>query len=69
MMEKLMARGEQLAKEAQQRRVREMASFIAERLPQAEIKELLSGISIRDVRLFGRWLDEMELRFLGSMRQ
>jgi hypothetical protein len=67
MMERLVARGQELAREAQQRGIREMAQWVTELLPRAEIELSATGFSIRELRLLDRWMDDMELRFLGSI--
>lgn len=69
MMEKLNKRGEELAKDAQRRKVRELARHVSARLPQAEIKLLTDRFTIRDLRILDQWLDDPELRFLGSIKR
>jgi hypothetical protein len=65
----LMERAERIASEAQQRKIDELAAWAAERLPRAEIEKFAAGFSIRELRIIERWLDEPDLRFLGSARR
>ena len=53
-----------IARSAAKRRMDELARTIAQRLPRAEIERLTSSISVRDIRLMQRWLDDPELRFM-----
>ena len=66
MMERLIKRGEEIARERQQGRVRKMTRAIAARLPHAQIDTLTAGVGVRDVRLLKRWLVDTDLRFLGT---
>ena len=63
-MRALEERGEQIARDAADRRMDELAKRMAAMLPKAEIKLLASGISIRDRMLLERWLTDSELRFV-----
>jgi hypothetical protein len=67
MMAKMMKRADEIARDARKRRRNAMAERVAARLPRAEIEMLAEGFSVRDLLLLNRWLDDEELRFLGSM--
>jgi hypothetical protein len=67
MMAKMMSRADEIARDARKRRRNAMAERVAARLPEAEIKMLAEGFSVRALLLLNRWLDDEELRFLRSM--
>jgi hypothetical protein len=67
MMAKMMRRADEIARDARKRRRNAMAERVAARLPEAEIKMLAEGFSVRALLLLNRWLDDEELRFLRSM--
>lgn len=63
-MKALQERAEALARAVQQKRIDEIAATIAANLPRATVEKLVSGISVRDLRVMERWLNESELRFM-----
>jgi adenylate kinase len=68
MMEKVLARAEQIAQAAQANRIAAMAEAAAE-LSGVSVLKTATGLVLRGKRLLERWLLDPALRFLGSLSQ
>lgn len=64
MMRKLMARGEELAREVQRRRVGEVARQMAEIVGRSAIEVDEARVLVRGKGMIKRWLIDPQLRFL-----
>lgn len=62
-MRALIERAERAARDAQARRIGELAARFAGLLPEARIEMRPDGVSVSGPRLLERWLDDSELRF------
>lgn len=62
-----MERAERIGREAAQRKVDELTAAFAAKLPRANIETFTGGLSIRELRLIERWLEDSDLRFLSRM--
>ena len=69
MMEKLVARGEEIARDAQERAISRMAESVGRKLQAAAIELVQGGFTVRDLHLLDRWLDDPELRFMGRIEK
>lgn len=63
-MERLVRRGEEIARQAQQQKVGEVAQRLKELLGDASVEG--SRIAVSGRGLVRRWLADSRLRFLGS---
>ena len=69
MMERLLARAEQIAAKAKKKRIDAIANTAREELAGVSIATTASGVVIRGKQLLERWLIDPALRFLGSLPQ
>lgn len=67
-MKGLMERAERIGREAAARKIDELAVNVLAKLPRAGIEKMTSGLSICEVRLLDRWLNDPELRFLSGAK-
>jgi hypothetical protein len=63
-MERLMRRGDEIAREARERKVREIADRLKDLLGDASVDG--SRIAVSGRGLVRKWLADSRLRFLGS---
>jgi len=66
MMEKLLARAEQVAGAAQASRIEAIAKAAAE-IGGVSVTKTATGVVLRGKHLFERWLIDPALRFIGSL--
>jgi hypothetical protein len=66
MMERLLARAEQIAQAAQANRIEAMAEAAAEELSGVSVFKTATGVVLRGKKLIERWLWDPALRFIGS---
>lgn len=66
MMERLLARAEQIAQAAQANRIEAMAETAAEELNAVSVLKTATGVVLRGRKLLERWLLDPALRFIGS---
>jgi hypothetical protein len=66
MMEKLLARAEQIATTAQANRIEEIAQA-AQEIGGVSVLKTATGVVLRGRKLLERWLLDPALRFIGSM--
>jgi hypothetical protein len=69
MMEKLLARAEQIAAKAQANRIDAIARTAEDELAGVSILKTPTGVIIRGKQLLERWLVDPALRFLGRVSQ
>jgi hypothetical protein len=67
MMEKLLARAEQVAGAAQASRIEAIAKAAAEEIGGVSVTKTATGVVLRGKHLFERWLIDPALRFIGSL--
>ena len=67
MMEKLLARAEQIARTAQSNRIEAIAKSATEELAGLSITTTATSVVIRGKKLLERWLLDPALRFLGNL--
>ena len=66
MMEKLISRGEQLARDAEARQVRRLAQGLRVLFGSAAVTVEEARVLVRGRGIFKRWLFEPSLRFFGG---
>ncbi|HEU5067482.1 MAG TPA: hypothetical protein VFT61_04780 [Sphingomicrobium sp.] len=66
MMEKLLARAEQIASTAQANRIEKIAQA-AEEIGGVSVLKTATGVVLRGRKLLERWLLDPALRFIGSV--
>jgi hypothetical protein len=69
MMEKVLARAEQIAQAAQASRIDAIAETAAAELSGVSVLKTATGVVLRGKKLLERWLLDPALRFLGSLPQ
>ena len=69
MMERLLARAEEIAQAAQAKRIEAIANTAKQELSGLSIRRTATGVVIQGKQLLERWLLDPALRFLGSFSQ
>lgn len=66
MMEKLIARGEEIARQAQERRVQQAAGRLRSLFGSASVDAADASLIVTGRGLIKRWLIDPDVRFLGG---